>query len=168
MTQVSQDDEEVCDGQDGAPTSAGMSGIADLTGELFVLLQRVIRGMRRKPEPDVGADVPLTKRHGSALYCLLAGPQTVGELAGHLDLELATVSGVVAELDRAGIVERRQDPADRRRTIVTITQERRPRIESWMQGAVDPLVQVVKRLDLDERRAFLKAMTMLDEELTGS
>lgn len=141
--------------------------LMELTSDLFVVLQRVVRGMRRQHEPDFGPEMALSKRHGTALYCLLGGPQTVGELATHLELGLATVSGVVAELDRAGIVERHQDPADRRRTIVTITPECRPAIETWMQEAVDPLVRALKQLSPEECQVFLRAMTLLDEELAA-
>ena len=51
---------------------------------------------------------------------LRGGPLTVSELASRLDLTLPTVSGVLADLDRAGLVDRQPDPADRRRTIVEL------------------------------------------------
>ena len=57
-------------------------------------------------------------RHVAALEQLRGGPVTVSELASRLGLTLPTVSGVLADLDRAGLVDRHADPADRRRTIV--------------------------------------------------
>src|SRR3989442_10178523 len=94
--------------------------------QLVGVLPRVIRGLKRHRDPaavGLWRSAQLGQRHGSALYFLTDGPKTVGELAADLELGLATVSGVVAELDRAGLVERQQDPADRRRTIVTIRKE---------------------------------------------
>jgi pimeloyl-ACP methyl ester carboxylesterase len=58
-------------------------------------------------------------------------PLTVGELAGRLRFSLATTSQPVADLDRARLVSRRQDPADRWRTLVKVSQEH----ARWPTGA---------------------------------
>jgi DNA-binding MarR family transcriptional regulator len=79
-------------------------------------------------------------------------------------LTLSTVSGVLADLDRAGFVKRTADQADRRRTIVEITPGARTAVEQWLAGAAAPLARVLDRLDADERAAFLKAMDMLEAE----
>ena len=63
---------------------------------------------------------PLGLRHVAALEQLRGGPITISELASRLDLTLPTVSGVLADLDRAGLVDRHADLADGRRTIVQI------------------------------------------------
>ena len=93
------------------------------------------------------------------------GPLTVGELASRLDLTLPTVSGVLADLDRAGLVERRPDPADRRRTIVQIIPGQATLIGHWLDGAATPLARVLDKLTPGEREAFLKAMDLLETEL---
>ena len=89
----------------------------------------------------------------------------MGELASRLGLTLPTVSGVLAELDRAGFVERHPDPADRRRTIVQITAARATLIGEWLDGAARPLARVLDKLDPSEQQAFLKAMDLLEAEL---
>jgi DNA-binding MarR family transcriptional regulator len=81
---------------------------------LMQLFPRVSRGMRRWQDgasPPTSA--PLGPRHVAALEQLRAGQLTVGELASRLGLTMPTVSGVLADLDRAGFVERYPDPADR-------------------------------------------------------
>lgn len=50
-----------------------------------------------------------------------AGPLTVGELAGHLDRAQSVASDIVTGLERKGLLERRDDPDDRRRTLVWLT-----------------------------------------------
>jgi hypothetical protein len=81
-------------------------------------------------------------------------------------------SGVLADLDRAGLVERRPDPADRRRTIVQIIPGQATLIGHWLDGAAKPLTRVLDKLTPDEQEAFLKAMDLLETELhrqdTGS
>jgi DNA-binding MarR family transcriptional regulator len=78
---------------------------------------------------------------------------------------LSLISGVLADLDRAGFIGRHPDEVDRRRTIVQITPAKNALIEQWLDGAAQPLARVLDRLAPQERAAFLKAMDMLEAEL---
>jgi DNA-binding MarR family transcriptional regulator len=111
------------------------------------------------------APAPLGPRHVAALEQLRDGPITVGELAERLGLTMPTVSGVLADLDRAGFVDRRADPADRRRTIVQIADSQRDLVTRWLDGAAGPLARVLDKLSPTEQQAFLKAMNLLETEL---
>ena len=111
------------------------------------------------------SSAPLGPRHVAALEQLRGGPVTVGELAARLGLTLPTVSGVLADLDRAGLVERHPDPADRRRTIVQISTAKATLIGEWLDGAATPLARVLDKLAPSEQEAFLKAMDLLETEL---
>jgi DNA-binding MarR family transcriptional regulator len=73
---------------------------------------------------------------------------------------------VLADLDRAGFIDRQPDPADRRRTLVQIHPAEAAVVEQWLDGAASPLARVLDKLEPSERAAFLKAMNMLEEELT--
>jgi DNA-binding MarR family transcriptional regulator len=108
---------------------------------------------------------PLGPRHVAALQQLLGGPVTVSELAARLALTLPTVSGVLADLDRADFVERHPDPADRRRTIVAIIPAQATLIGEWLDGAASPVARVLDKLSPDEQQTFLKAMDLLEAEL---
>jgi DNA-binding MarR family transcriptional regulator len=110
---------------------------------------------------------PLSPRHVAALEQIRGGPLTVGELASRLGLTLPTVSGVLADLDRAGLVEWRPDPADRRRTIVQIIPGQATLIGEWLDGAARPLARVLDKLTTGEQETFLKAMELLETELRG-
>jgi DNA-binding MarR family transcriptional regulator len=132
---------------------------------LMRVFPRVVRGMRRyqdRTAPQTRA--PLGPRHVAALEQLRDGSVSVGTLAARLGLTLSTVSGVLADLDRAGFVERSADQADRRRTIVQITPGAREAVEEWLDGAAAPLARVLDKLEADERSAFLKAMDLLEAE----
>jgi DNA-binding MarR family transcriptional regulator len=70
-------------------------------------------------------DGPRSQLQGASRAVLehmaLAGPLTVGEAAGHLGRAQSVVSEIVAHLERAGLLEREDDPADRRRTLIWLT-----------------------------------------------
>src|SRR5580704_6517020 len=130
------------------------------------LFPRVSRGMRRWQDRAAPlATAPLGPRHVAALQQLRGGPVTVSELAARLGLTLPTVSGVLADLDRAGFIERHPDPADRRRTIVQVVPAQAAVIGEWLDGAVKPLARVLDKLSPSEQEAFLKAMDLLETEL---
>ncbi|WP_326758984.1 MarR family transcriptional regulator [Streptomyces phaeochromogenes] len=130
------------------------------------LMPQIARGLRRSQ--DLAAPqtlTPLGPRHVAALGQLREEPLTVGALASRLGLTLSTVSGVLADLDRAGFVTRTSDAGDRRRTIVQISPAKAAEIEQWLDGAAQPMSRVLDQLAPDEQAVFLKAMGMLAAEL---
>lgn len=130
------------------------------------LMPRISRGLRRAPTPCGSPDVKLGHRHGVALSMLRErGPRTVGTLAAELGLTLATVSGIVAELEHAGFVSRSADPADRRRTVVRLIDRRDDAVDLWLDSSTAPVARALEKLTTKERTALLKAMTRLDAEL---
>jgi DNA-binding MarR family transcriptional regulator len=145
--------------------AAGSSEHSALCLRLMQLFPRVTRGMRRWQDRGAPPPARLSPRHVAALEQIRGGPLTVGELASRLGLTLPTVSGVLADLDRAGLVERRPDPADRRRTIVQIIPGQAALIGDWLDGAAKPLARVLDQLTPAEQEAFLKAMDLLETEL---
>ena len=54
-------------------------------------------------------------------HLALAGPLTVGEAAAHLNRAQSVVSEIVSHLEHQGLLEREDDPADRRRTLIWLT-----------------------------------------------
>ncbi|MEV4436327.1 MarR family transcriptional regulator [Streptomyces sp. NPDC049585] len=101
----------------------------------------------------------LTARHGAVLPHLLAGvPLTVGEIAGRLKVSLPTASELVGALSRAGIVRRAEDPANRRRVLVTLAEEYRGAVETFLGRRMEPLLRVLDELGAQERAGFLAGM----------
>lgn len=70
-------------------------------------------------------DEPRSELGGAARAVLLhlanAGPLTVGETALHLDRAQSVVSEIVDHLEAKGLLERMKDKADRRRTLVWLS-----------------------------------------------
>jgi DNA-binding transcriptional ArsR family regulator len=73
------------------------------------------------PDPDrsdrvVGGEV--VEQDGGVLAQLSAGQTiSVTELARRMGVSLSTASELVGDLARAGLIERREDPTNRRRTL---------------------------------------------------
>jgi DNA-binding MarR family transcriptional regulator len=131
--------------------------------QLFPVVFRGLRRWQDQAAPDT--PVPLSPRHVAALQQLRGDPLAVGELADILGLSMPTVSGVIGDLDKAGYVARQRDPADRRRTFVTIAPDQQEVIAAWLDGAAGPVARVLDKLDSEEQAAFLKAMDLLESEL---
>jgi DNA-binding MarR family transcriptional regulator len=147
---------------------AGSREHSALCLRLLQLFPRVSRGMRRwQDQIAPSSSAPLGPRHVAALQQLRGGAVTVGELASRLGLTLPTVSGVLADLDRAGFIDRQPDPADRRRTLVQIHPAQSEVVEQWLDGAASPLARVLDQLAPSEQTAFLKAMDLLEAELSA-
>ena len=90
----------------------------------------------------------------------------VGELAGRLGVGLTAASQMVGDLDRVGLVERRQDEADRRRTIVGIAAAARSEVARWVETRELPMRRTLEELSPAERMAFLKGLRILRRELS--
>jgi DNA-binding MarR family transcriptional regulator len=130
--------------------------------ELLLLMPRLMGRAKKLPVPSELRELDLAPRHLSLLsYLLFDGPLTVNELAARLEVAGTTVSLMVGDLSRRGVVERTEDDADRRRRIVRIAEERRPAIEAWLgagarawQQALAPLTAAERRLVIDTLRAY--------------
>ena len=80
---------------------------------------------------------------------------------------------MLADLDRAGFIERHPDPADRRRTIVAVIPAQDALIREWLDGAARPLARVLDKLtpgDLTQKTHdyFMAQFTRPDDCLPSS
>ncbi|WP_351235811.1 MarR family winged helix-turn-helix transcriptional regulator [Streptomyces sp. NPDC002133] len=83
----------------------------------------------------------LTPRQGATLMLLgRSGNMSQRNVAGTLEVDPSVLCGILNDLEAAHFVERRRDPADRRRHIVTIT-EAGDRVLAKTQDAIDEVEQ---------------------------
>jgi DNA-binding MarR family transcriptional regulator len=95
-------------------------------------------------------------------HLAVTGPVTVGEAAGHLDRAQSVVSEIVDGLERRGLLEREKDPADRRRTLVWLTDAGRERLrrDGEVLG-VDVLATALGRMSGADRAALFTGAAAL-------
>jgi DNA-binding MarR family transcriptional regulator len=138
----------------------------DAIRELLLLMPRMVGRAKRLPVPERVRSLELSPRHLSLLALLLFdGPATVNDLAVRLEVAPTTVSLMVAELSRKGVLERREDEADRRRRIVSISDEMRPEIEDWLAGSATAWRKALAPLTNEERRRFVDTLLAYERAL---
>jgi DNA-binding MarR family transcriptional regulator len=140
--------------------------------ELRQSLRRVLRGMwaRRRPTGELLALVDGEPRLGRRHVALLAhigseGEQTVSEIAAALGLSLPAVSKLTRELEDHSLIERSEDPADRRRTVIRLHEATAQAVRGWLEQRSKPLERALAALDANERAAFLKGLNALADAL---
>ena len=144
---------------------------ADATA-LFIALGAVVKLLRRNPIPDDEAlraamtGMAPAPRHIAALLQVASEDRLgMSELAERLSISLATASQVVSDLADWGLVERTTDDADRRRTFVTIAPAHRVTIRALLDSRLSSMDRTLRRLEPDERAAFIRGLGVLAEEL---
>jgi DNA-binding MarR family transcriptional regulator len=144
---------------------------ADLE-QLRRLMRSVLRGLhrRRRPSPELLALIDGEPRLGGRHVAVLAhvaseGPRTVGDLARELGLSLPAASKLVRDLEDHRLLERREDPEDRRRTIVELGEPHAVHVRRWLHGRDGPLQQALDALTPEERTGFLKGLDALASAL---
>ena len=151
------------------PLDADLRDLTMLLPQILRTLRSGVGGVDMPAElRSLFLDTPLGPRHIPALaYLARDGPLSVSDLANALQLRLTAASQIVGELARAGLVERREDENDRRRTIVDVDPGARAEIDRWLESRTRPMRQALTQLSATERRALLKALRLLASELAG-
>ncbi len=143
-----------------------MSTTDDAIRALLLLMPRMVGRAKRIPVPEELQSLSLAPRHLSLLaYLLFDGPMTVNELAQRLEVAPTTVSLMVAELSRKGVLERREDDNDRRRRIVSITDAQRPSIDTWLAKGAKAWRAALAPLTPDQRTMFVATLKAYENAL---
>jgi DNA-binding MarR family transcriptional regulator len=89
------------------------------------------------------------------------GDPSVGELADALELDASTLSRAVDGLVRLGFVERREDPDNRRRYIVSLSSKGRKKVDE-IDGVCDAYYDgFLKGLPQAERKILVESLPRL-------
>lgn len=92
----------------------------------------------------------------------LAGPLTVGEMSDHLDRAQSVVSEIVSGLEEKGLLAREKDPANRRRTLVWLTDGGLALLAADRRVlSVELLADAVAELPRADRAALLRGIQAL-------
>jgi DNA-binding MarR family transcriptional regulator len=131
--------------------------IAPLASELRVVVGQLVRRLRAEQHR-------FSLSQGAVLGRLdRDGPQSVSDLAAAERVRPQSMAQTVGDLESGGLVDRRPDPGDRRRALVSLTEagletllvSRRER-EGWLAGEI-------AKLSAQDRRALARAVELISE-----
>lgn len=105
---------------DDAPARAG-GGPASPSEEFLELLHDVLRSVRREASTVLGHDITPGQLRLLRTLDRCERPRRLGELADVLDVAPRSVTSKVDQAEEDGWVRRVPDPADRRATLVELT-----------------------------------------------
>ncbi len=110
-------------------------------------------------------ELNLTLAQLRTVYLLAAtGPMRMSELATRLGSAPSTASGVVDGLVSLGLLQRHEDPADRRQVLVQITAAAGARLEDFHELSRSRLTELLRHItEPDELAAIEHAINLLTD-----
>ena len=128
---------------------------AQLAHDLRETVGRIIRRLRAEPGPPFGQLAVLGRLDRQ-------GPASISDLAAADRMRPQSMAQTVRDLEDAGLVSRRPDPTDGRRSFVELTpagletlQTTRAQREDWLTRTLD------RELDADQRELLREALMLL-------
>ena len=120
------------------------------------LLRRV-----RRSDPLTGVSAAQL----SALSVLMGGPRTLGEMAAAEQVRPPTMSTLVAEMERLGLVRRSRDPADARVARIEMTAKGRRVLAKGRELRIADIERRVRRLRPEQVASVREAVSIIEAML---
>ena len=107
------------------------------------------------------AEIGARGYHYRLLAQLLTGPASQADLGRHTGIHFSDVVAALNELADGGYLERRPDPADKRRNVVTITAAGRRRARELADRAAAIQEELLAPLTATDRAELVRLLTLL-------
>jgi len=139
-----------------APTREPQLDTSEVAADLRLVLGRLVRRLRAEHRFPIS--------HGVVLGRLdREGPQSTSDLAAAERVRPQSMAQTLADLESDGLITRRPDLEDRRRTLIELSDRGRAMLErdrshrvGWLAGAID------EELSPSERRTLQRAVGLID------
>jgi len=157
-------------GPEGPEADSGPSDPALLAEATEIV--RLLRSVRRyveQPKDAAMRESGLTMPQVSTLTVLSdRGPLALKDLSRELGLSHSTVSGIVDRLERRGLARRAVDLADRRISLISVTEvvDAYAR-EGYTRSQAGRLLPALQSANADQRRSIKAALTLLHSLLAA-
>jgi len=119
----------------------------DLADQLHSAAIHLLRHLRREDD-SIGISAP---RLSALSVVVFAGPLTLGQLATAEQVKPPTMTRIVTGLEKAGLVNRREDAKDGRLTQIHATKKGRMVLAAGRAKRVETLAAAVRALDRNTR-----------------
>ena len=132
---------------------------AGLIQEILDLQTQLYRSLRPAHE---WLEVDLTMPQLKVLFLLYSeGSASMGHLASSLGVTLSTVTGIVDRLVEHDLVERREDPHDRRLVLCRLTARGSDTVDRLQQAGRSHLADLLQHLPLADLRSVAAGLDVL-------
>ncbi|OCB39770.1 MarR family transcriptional regulator [Mycobacterium malmoense] len=140
-----------------------MDGISESAAAAARDLRVVFSRLRRRLR-ELATDGDLTPSQTAVLNRLWKdGPSSASALASAERVRPQSMATIVAALRQPGLIERKPDPEDKRRQLISLTAAGRRRAESDRQVREEWLARAIhERYSERERRVILDALVLLE------
>ena len=129
------------------------------TGEAFVALaNQALNGYQLSP----------AARQALAVLDGAGKPLSPTEIARRLIVTTASITSLLDTLQRRGLVERRPDPADRRRLLITITPAAQDLVRRFVPEIVALQASVMRDIPEEDRRQFAAVLARIQEAIAAA
>ena len=144
----------------------GYTSVVTVSDELLAAdFARRLAALNRELVRHVGG--PSRSQHSTLARLGDHGPQRITTLAEAERIAQPSMTALVSRLERAGWVERSEDPADRRAVVVSLTEAGRRELERLRAARTQLLAERLASLTVTERRALAAALPALDKIVAG-
>lgn len=92
------------------------------------------------------------------------GSATMKEIADHLKITPPSVTTMIAEMEKKKIVERKADPADRRRVSIIFSKSTQKIYSSILEKKKEVLTSMLSRLSAHDKKELERIITILIKE----
>src|SRR5512135_1791555 len=134
--------------------------IDDCAAELLDVVPLVMRTIKRemRQRRASGLTVPQFR---AMIFINRQGQAALVQVAEHLGLTSATTCRMMDELVARQLVLNRPSTVDRRKIVLTLTDEGREVLEKARQGTLDRLEELLAALSAEERAVIFQSMGLL-------
>jgi DNA-binding MarR family transcriptional regulator len=94
-----------------------------------------------------------------------AGEPSIGEVAGALELDASTLSRNVDGLVKAGLLERKEDSANRRRQLVSLSRKGRAKADAINEACDSYYEGLLGQLPVRDAEAIAKALPLFADAM---
>jgi len=140
--------------------SSGARPKRDVADRLHSAAIHLLRRVRRS-DPLTGVSAAQL----SALSVLMGGPRTLGEMAAAEQVRPPTMSTLVAEMERLGLVRRSRDPADARVARIEMTAKGRRVLAKGRELRIADIERRVRRLRPEQVASVREAVSIIEAML---
>jgi MarR family transcriptional regulator for hemolysin len=136
--------------------------------DLLILLYDVARALRTRFDQKARASHAMTRAQWIILSRLDRQPgMSQNELAAICEVEPITVARLVDRLEARGLVERRNDPADRRIRRLHLLPAAKPIVETISRAREAMSARIVAGLDGKTRETLIDGLLVIKENLAN-